>query len=85
MLKLLKICILLQYADSKNCVMEFRQSLITLRIPTIIVVVGTGYEWERKEVYTCILVYSLLYTDIMWLCIRYQIVDTIEILIKISH
>lgn len=40
----------LQYQESKNCVMEFRQALITLRIPTIVVVVGTGYKWEEKEV-----------------------------------
>ena len=30
--------------------MEFRYALTTLRIPVIVAVVGTGYEWERSEV-----------------------------------
>ncbi|KAL4233400.1 hypothetical protein ACF0H5_008081 [Mactra antiquata] len=39
-----------EYVESKNCVMEFRQSLITCRIPVIVVAVGTGYKWESNEV-----------------------------------
>ncbi|KAK3737158.1 hypothetical protein RRG08_016463 [Elysia crispata] len=39
-----------EYAMSKNCKMEFRFAVSTLKIPTILAVVGTGYAWERTEV-----------------------------------
>ncbi|XP_052759659.1 uncharacterized protein LOC128202664 [Mya arenaria] len=39
-----------QYVMSKNCVMEFRYSLTTKRIPVILVVVGLGTEWVSSEV-----------------------------------
>ena len=42
--------IFLQYANSKNCKMEFRFAVAKLKIPTILAVVGTGYNWERSEV-----------------------------------
>ncbi|XP_035826698.1 uncharacterized protein LOC101848126 [Aplysia californica] len=39
-----------EYAKSKNCRMEFRFAVSTLRIPIVLAVVGTGYEWERSEI-----------------------------------
>ncbi|GFN74887.1 leucine-rich repeat serine/threonine-protein kinase 1, partial [Plakobranchus ocellatus] len=39
-----------EYANSKNCKMEFRFALSTLKIPTVLAVVGTGYVWERTEI-----------------------------------
>ncbi|RUS71044.1 hypothetical protein EGW08_021190 [Elysia chlorotica] len=39
-----------EYAMSKNCKMEFRFAVSTLKIPTVLAVVGTGYAWERTEV-----------------------------------
>lgn len=41
---------LFQYAVSTMCQMEFRFALTTLKIPVIVVVVGTGYDWEKTEV-----------------------------------
>ncbi|XP_059152537.1 uncharacterized protein LOC131938499 [Physella acuta] len=39
-----------EYANSKNCKMEFRFALTTLKIPTILAVVGTGFSWVRSEI-----------------------------------
>ncbi|XP_025083170.1 uncharacterized protein LOC112557488 isoform X2 [Pomacea canaliculata] len=43
-------CVSNEYAESRNCRMEFRFGLSTLRIPIILAVVGTGYQWERSQV-----------------------------------
>ena len=51
MILLCNVCdAFLQYVKSKNCIMEFRYALTTLRIPVVVCVVGTGYAWERSEV-----------------------------------
>lgn len=39
-----------QYVKSKNCQLEFRFATITLKIPVVLAVVGTGFEWEKSEV-----------------------------------
>ena len=41
---------ILQYAKSKNCQMEMRFASVSLKVPIIIAVVGTGYKWESTEV-----------------------------------
>ena len=48
--------------------MEFRYALTTLRIPVIVVVVGTGYTWERSEVRMAayIMASVLLYPHIVY-------------------
>ncbi|XP_070533769.1 uncharacterized protein [Ptychodera flava] len=43
-------CVSDEYARSKNCQMEFRFASVTLRLPLVIAVVGTGYDWEASEV-----------------------------------
>ncbi|CAL1544121.1 unnamed protein product, partial [Lymnaea stagnalis] len=48
--KVMVACVSDEYANSKNCRMEFRFAVTTLKIPTILAVVGTGYNWERSEV-----------------------------------
>ena len=48
--EILIVCILFQYAMSKTCRMEFQFALDSVRIPVILVVVGTGFEWEKSEV-----------------------------------
>ena len=39
-----------EYAESQNCVMEFRFATSILKIPTILAVVGTGLRWRATEV-----------------------------------
>ncbi|KAK7478154.1 hypothetical protein BaRGS_00030601 [Batillaria attramentaria] len=48
--KVMVACVSDEYAESKNCVMEYRFAMATLRIPVILAVVGTGYQWERSPV-----------------------------------
>ncbi|XP_046564246.1 LOW QUALITY PROTEIN: uncharacterized protein LOC124273077 [Haliotis rubra] len=48
--KVMIACVSEQYAESKNCKMEFRFAISTLKIPVILVVVGTSYKWESTEV-----------------------------------
>ncbi|XP_048241150.1 uncharacterized protein LOC124116403 [Haliotis rufescens] len=48
--KVMIACVSEQYAESKNCRMEFRFAISTLKIPVILVVVGTSYKWESTEV-----------------------------------
>ncbi|XP_021339283.1 uncharacterized protein LOC110440494 isoform X2 [Mizuhopecten yessoensis] len=43
-------CVSNEYANSNNCQMEFRFALCQLRLPIILAVVGTGYQWERSEI-----------------------------------
>ncbi|CAH1783022.1 unnamed protein product [Owenia fusiformis] len=38
-----------EYAESKNCMLEFRFAAFTLRLPMILVVVGTGNKWRTSE------------------------------------
>ena len=47
--------------------MEFRYGLTTLCIPVIVVVVGTGYEWERSEV-SCPPWFPLVLCTVNWIC-----------------
>ena len=39
-----------EYAESPNCVMEFRFATSILKIPTVLAVVGTGLLWRASEV-----------------------------------
>jgi len=39
-----------QYVKSDNCLMEFRFAATQLRLPLVVVVVGTGNTWETTEV-----------------------------------
>ena len=43
-------CVSDEYARSKNCMMELRFAVISLKIPVIAAVVGSGYKWEASEV-----------------------------------
>ncbi|CAG5127749.1 unnamed protein product, partial [Candidula unifasciata] len=47
--KVMIACVSDEYAISRNCRMEFRFAVSSLKIPTILAVVGTGYIWERSE------------------------------------
>ncbi|XP_076085942.1 uncharacterized protein LOC143056672 isoform X1 [Mytilus galloprovincialis] len=48
--KVMVACVSDEYANSKNCKMEFRFAVAKLKIPTVLAVVGTGYNWERSEI-----------------------------------
>lgn len=48
--KVVIACVSDEYVTSKNCQMEFRFASMTLRIPILIAVVGTGVEWMRSEI-----------------------------------
>ncbi|KAH9492683.1 hypothetical protein Btru_024553 [Bulinus truncatus] len=39
-----------EYVESDNCMMEIRFGVLTLNIPTIVVVVGTGNKWKESEI-----------------------------------
>ena len=39
-----------EYALSKNCVLEFRFAHVSLKLPIVKAVVGTGDEWRRNEI-----------------------------------
>ena len=43
-------CVSDEYSRSKNCVMELRFAVVSLKIPVIVAVVGTGFKWEATEV-----------------------------------
>lgn len=51
--KVMVACVSDEYARSRNCQLEYRFANVILKMPTIIAVVGTGYEWERTEVRIC--------------------------------
>ena len=38
-----------EYVKSKNCVLEFRFAHVSLKVPIIKAVVGTGNEWRKNE------------------------------------
>lgn len=44
------MCVLFQYVKSDNCMMELRFGVLTLGLPLVICVVGTGREWKQSEV-----------------------------------
>ncbi|CAD5120940.1 DgyrCDS9493 [Dimorphilus gyrociliatus] len=44
------VCVSDEYVNSRNCQMEFRFAAITLRLPIIFAVVGTGQDWVRSEI-----------------------------------
>ena len=44
---------MLQYAVSDNCMMELRFGILTMNLPTVVVIVGTGNEWKQSEVSLC--------------------------------
>ncbi|CAD5120946.1 DgyrCDS9496 [Dimorphilus gyrociliatus] len=48
--KVVIACVSDEYVTSKNCQMEFRFAAMTLRLPIIIAVVGTGLNWMRSEI-----------------------------------
>ncbi|XP_064625808.1 uncharacterized protein LOC135486696 [Lineus longissimus] len=48
--KVMVACISNEYALSSNCQMEFRFAAVTLKMPIVLAVVGTGYAWESTEI-----------------------------------
>ncbi|KAK3777048.1 hypothetical protein RRG08_008898 [Elysia crispata] len=48
--KVLVACISDEYAVSDNCMMELRFGILTMNLPTVVVIVGTGNEWKQSEV-----------------------------------
>ncbi|CAD5120956.1 DgyrCDS9504 [Dimorphilus gyrociliatus] len=51
-------CVSDEYVSSKNCQMEFRFAAISLRLPIILAVVGTGKNWIKSEIGMISLPYS---------------------------
>jgi len=47
--KVMVVCASDEYARSRNCLMELRFACITLNVPLIVVIVGTGLKWEKTE------------------------------------
>ncbi|CAH1232773.1 MFHAS1 [Branchiostoma lanceolatum] len=47
--KMVVACVSDEYVRSKNCQMEFRFAAVTLRLPIVLAVVGTGFQWESSE------------------------------------
>lgn len=47
--KVIVCCFSDEYTNSKNCVLEFRFAHVSLKIPIIKAIVGTGNEWRRNE------------------------------------
>lgn len=43
-------CVSDEYVQSANCKLEFRFAHISLKVPIIKAVVGTGNEWRKNEV-----------------------------------
>ncbi len=48
--ELMIACVSDEYAKSKNCLMELRFAIVSLKIPVVVAVVGTGFKWEASEV-----------------------------------
>ncbi|GFS24052.1 hypothetical protein ElyMa_006993500, partial [Elysia marginata] len=48
--KVLVACVSNEYAASDNCMMELRFGILTMNLPTVVVIVGTGNEWKESEV-----------------------------------
>ncbi len=43
-------CLSDEYVNSKNCALEFRFAHVSLKIPMIKAIVGTGNEWRKHEI-----------------------------------
>ncbi|CAD5126323.1 unnamed protein product [Dimorphilus gyrociliatus] len=43
-------CVSDEYVASRNCQMEFRFAAITLRLPIILAIAGTGRKWFQSEI-----------------------------------
>ncbi|CAD5126586.1 DgyrCDS14676 [Dimorphilus gyrociliatus] len=48
--KIVVACVSDEYILSKNCQMEFRFASLTLRLPIILAIVGTGKNWIQSEI-----------------------------------
>ncbi|EDV23062.1 uncharacterized protein TRIADDRAFT_57945 [Trichoplax adhaerens] len=48
--KLFVACVSDEYVKSNNCIMEFRFAVTTLRLPTVLAIIGTGIKWQYSEV-----------------------------------
>ncbi|XP_061180809.1 uncharacterized protein LOC133189455 [Saccostrea echinata] len=46
--KLLVCCVSDEYSDSENCMMELKYAVLNLKLPVIVVPVGTGSRWKSK-------------------------------------
>ena len=71
--KVMIACVSLEYAKSRNCQLEFRFAHVTLKIPIVVVVVGTGYRWEMTEV--LVFCKEIIYT-IYGVCVDYKYTGT---------
>ena len=49
-----------QYVNSVNCMMELRFAVLTLNLPLVIAVVGSGRQWKYSEVLAIFFVNVLL-------------------------
>ncbi|XP_055958975.1 uncharacterized protein LOC130014108 [Patella vulgata] len=48
--KVVVACVSDEYVNSKNCMMELRFAVLTLNLPIVLAIVGTGREWKVSEV-----------------------------------
>jgi hypothetical protein len=48
--KVVVACISDDYVQSKNCSLEFRFAHVSLKLPIIKALVGTGSEWKKNEI-----------------------------------
>ena len=48
--KIVLACVSDEYSLSTNCQMEFRFAHVTLKMPIVLAVVGTGFKWESTEI-----------------------------------
>ncbi|XP_076445934.1 uncharacterized protein LOC143283637 [Babylonia areolata] len=48
--QILVACVSDEYVRSENCMMELRFGVLTLHLPLVVCVVGTGREWKESEV-----------------------------------
>ncbi|XP_064623321.1 uncharacterized protein LOC135485349 isoform X1 [Lineus longissimus] len=47
--KVMVACISEEYVKSRNCLMEFQFAKVTLRLPIVVAVFGSGTKWETSE------------------------------------
>ena len=69
-----------EYADSRNCVMEFRFATSILKIPTVLAVVGTGLQWRASEVSLALIPHFNI-TNIL-LCVLHSVVKLLHQLLS---
>ena len=48
--KLVVACVSDEYVKAQNCTLEFRFSHVSLKLPIIKAIVGTGQEWRKDEI-----------------------------------